>query len=141
MQAILGLIDAQVNAEAGQAAAAGSAAITANHHPRLLELVAKELSASGSSAGTQVQVADIHDFELSLFDVQAPTLGGADEEFVFSARLDNLFSSFCAFEALAEATETGDVADGAIPLIVSDPLISIGPAEEFSLRRSTTTRR
>ena len=130
MQAILGLIDAQVNAEAGQASASGSTAITANHHPRLLELVAKELSASGSAAGTQVQVADIHDFELSLFDVQPPTLGGADEEFVFSARLDNLFSSFCAFEALAEATETGDVADGAIPLIVGDHSMSVCPAND-----------
>ncbi|KAL3900906.1 MAG: hypothetical protein SGCHY_000999 [Lobulomycetales sp.] len=62
-----------------------------NHHSVLLDIVAKELG---------VAVESIRDFELCLYDTQAPCLGGAQNEFVHSARLDNLGMSFCALEAL-----------------------------------------
>lgn len=41
--------------------------------------------------------------DLMLFDLVAPTLGGADEEFIFSARLDNLAMSHAATTAIAQA--------------------------------------
>ncbi|KAJ7548191.1 hypothetical protein O6H91_07G001900 [Diphasiastrum complanatum] len=61
------------------------------HHPVLLQVLANEL---------QCEVSEIADFELSIYDTQAACVGGAKEEFVFSGRLDNLASSFCALWAL-----------------------------------------
>ncbi|KNZ79897.1 Putative aspartyl aminopeptidase [Termitomyces sp. J132] len=69
--------------------------IQANHHSELLSLLAAELS---------VVPEDIHDFELSLYDTQPATLGGINNEFIFSPRMDNLVSSFCAVEAIAETS-------------------------------------
>ncbi|MEN0061929.1 MAG: M18 family aminopeptidase [Myxococcota bacterium] len=45
-------------------------------------------------------------FDLSLFDLTKPALGGLDEEFVFSARLDNLGSSHAALEALLASLDS-----------------------------------
>ncbi|CAN5554077.1 M18 family aminopeptidase [soil metagenome] len=42
--------------------------------------------------------------DLMLFDLLAPTLGGADEEFIFSARLDNLAMSHAATTAIASVS-------------------------------------
>jgi aspartyl aminopeptidase len=41
--------------------------------------------------------------ELMLYDVVAPTLGGRDEEMIFSARLDNLAMSHAAIRAMIDA--------------------------------------
>jgi aspartyl aminopeptidase len=41
--------------------------------------------------------------ELMLYDVVAPTLGGRDEEMIFSARLDNLAMSHAAIRAIVDA--------------------------------------
>lgn len=41
---------------------------------------------------------DIVDFDLSLYDVQKATLGGSNNEFIFSARIDNLMMTFCAMK-------------------------------------------
>ncbi|KAK2788102.1 hypothetical protein FQN52_006939 [Onygenales sp. PD_12] len=62
-------------------------ATTERHHPYLVELIASELSVSPK---------DIVDFEMLLYDTQKACLGGMLEEFIFSARLDNLNMSFCA---------------------------------------------
>lgn len=43
---------------------------------------------------------DVLTWDLCLFDLARPTLGGLHDEFVFSARLDNLGSSHAAIEAL-----------------------------------------
>jgi aspartyl aminopeptidase len=48
-----------------------------------------------------VDPGDILGWDLGLHDLQAPTLGGLDDEFVFSARLDNQFSAHCVTAALA----------------------------------------
>lgn len=114
MQAILGLIQEQTNAVA-PTSNESTLDTRAHHHPRLLELIAEELSSTTSAS---VKVEDLHDFDLSLVDNQAPTLGGANNEFVFSARLDNLYSTFCAVEGLADALGSkSDVPEGCIPCI------------------------
>ncbi|KAL0949714.1 hypothetical protein HGRIS_009753 [Hohenbuehelia grisea] len=74
-----------------------ASSIQDNHHPALLSLLASELS---------VKAKEIHDFELHLYDAQPAVLGGLDNEFIFSPRMDNLVSSFCAVEALAESVFT-----------------------------------
>ena len=73
----------------------------AGQQPELLELLADELSCS---------VADIADFELSLYDTQGAALSGSRSEFLCSSRLDNLASCFTAVEAL-EAHATDSLAD------------------------------
>lgn len=42
--------------------------------------------------------------ELCLYDLQPPCLGGAHNEFILSARLDNLCSTFCAMEGIMQAS-------------------------------------
>ena len=53
--------------------------------------------------------------ELCLYDLQEAALGGLHDEFVLSARLDNLTSSYCALEAALE--ETTAFNDHAITII------------------------
>ncbi|KAG0166283.1 hypothetical protein DFQ28_006501 [Apophysomyces sp. BC1034] len=64
---------------------------TSKHHPALINLLAQEL---------QITPQRIHDFELCLYDTQSATIGGVYDEFIFSARLDNLGMSYCALMAL-----------------------------------------
>jgi len=64
------------------------------HHFAFLEIIAKELG---------VSVDDIVDFDLNVCDTQRGSLGGAEEEFVFVGRLDNLAMSYCATTALIDA--------------------------------------
>ncbi|KAJ7556737.1 hypothetical protein O6H91_05G096000 [Diphasiastrum complanatum] len=75
----------------------GNGAITSarkNHHSILLEVLAGEL---------HCQAEDIADFDLNVCDTQPSCIGGAKNEFIFSGRLDNLASSFCALQALIDA--------------------------------------
>lgn len=65
--------------------------VVQRHNRSLLEAIAAELD---------TEVDNIEDFELVLYDYQASTLGGLNNEFIFSARLDNLTSCFCATEGL-----------------------------------------
>lgn len=68
------------------------------HEPLLLQAIAEQLD---------VPVDDIVDFELNLYDTQHAALGGIAKEFLYSARLDNLATVFCATEALCQyATDT-----------------------------------
>lgn len=71
-------------------------AVTERHHPYLVELIATELSADPK---------DILDFEMILYDTQKACLGGLLDEFIFSARLDNLNMSFCATMGLINSLE------------------------------------
>lgn len=64
------------------------------HHPYILELIAEQ-------AG--VQVEDVVEFELVLYDVQKSCLGGLNEEFIYSARLDNLNMTYCSVMGLIES--------------------------------------
>ncbi|MCP8686844.1 M18 family aminopeptidase [Marinobacterium sedimentorum] len=66
-------------------------------------LLKRELEAQGVSGIDQVL-----DYDLSLYDTQAPALLGLDSEFLLSARLDNLLSCFVGLDALLGSnTEQG----------------------------------
>ena len=69
-------------------------AMNQRHHPHLVELIAQDVGA---------KLEDVIDFELVLFDTQKACLGGLTNEFIFSARLDNLNQTFCAVQGLIES--------------------------------------
>ena len=50
------------------------------------------------------EAEDILDFELQLCDVQPSTVGGLENEFIFSGRLDNLCNSYLGLKALLDST-------------------------------------
>jgi aspartyl aminopeptidase len=67
--------------------------------PLLLEALSEKLG---------VEKDEIVDFELNLYDTQPASLGGITKEFLYSARLDNLATVFCATEALVDYTNGVD---------------------------------
>ena len=72
-------------------------AIKTRHHPHIVELVAKEAGAKPD---------DVVDFEIVLYDTQKACLGGLMDEFIFSARLDNLNQTYCATMGLINSVES-----------------------------------
>ncbi|KAH9317003.1 hypothetical protein KI387_018772, partial [Taxus chinensis] len=64
-----------------------------SHHSLLLRVLAEELGCNAD---------EIANFELNVCDTQPSCLGGAQNEFIFSGRLDNLASCFCALRALLD---------------------------------------
>lgn len=89
-------------------------------------------------------VAEVLDFDMSFYDVQAPAIVGLREEFLASARLDNLLSAFIGVEALANAgtdvttimvcndhEEVGSNSDvGAAGTVLKDLFARLWPSEE-----------
>lgn len=51
----------------------------------------------------QLSIAQVLDYEISLYDTQAPALVGMEKEFIASARLDNLLSCYVGLQALLQA--------------------------------------
>jgi len=68
--------------------------------PELLKLVASELG---------IQTKQIANFELGLFDCQPASLGGIKDEFLYSARLDNLGTCFVALESIIDYSKSDSV--------------------------------
>ncbi|RMD43055.1 hypothetical protein DV735_g1982, partial [Chaetothyriales sp. CBS 134920] len=77
-------------------------AITTRHHPHIVELLAK-------NAG--VDADDVLDFEAVLYDTQKAVLGGLTDEFIFSARLDNLNQTYCATAGIIESLRSESALD------------------------------
>ncbi|BBB29053.1 M18 family aminopeptidase [Neptunomonas japonica] len=77
--------------------------------PDFRELLKTQLEKSGES------VSRVLDYELSLYDTQSAALIGLEQEFIASARLDNLLSCFMGLDALLES----DSGEGVL-LVCSD---------------------
>lgn len=79
---VLAIAEKQLNAKAAEET-------NAVHHSLLMNALGKQLNAD---------IKNIRDMELCLYDTQPATLGGLNEEFIFSARLDNLMMSYCCIQ-------------------------------------------
>lgn len=53
----------------------------------------------------QLAIKQVLDYEISLYDTQSPELIGLGQDFISSARLDNLLSCFIGLQALLEADD------------------------------------
>uniref|UniRef100_A0A6Q2YIE9 Aspartyl aminopeptidase n=1 Tax=Esox lucius TaxID=8010 RepID=A0A6Q2YIE9_ESOLU len=82
---------------------------TEKHQPALTNVLCSELG---------VQPEALLDFELCLVDTQPGAIGGVFEEFIYSPRLDNLHSCFCALKALVDSCGSGNS-------LASDPNIRV----------------
>uniref|UniRef100_A0AAQ6AI21 Aspartyl aminopeptidase n=1 Tax=Amphiprion ocellaris TaxID=80972 RepID=A0AAQ6AI21_AMPOC len=72
------------------------------HHPALVKVLCSELG---------VEPEALLDFELCLTDTQPAALGGVYEEFIYSPRLDNLHSCYCALKGLLESCSGDSLAN------------------------------
>lgn len=75
---------------------------TGTAHVRMVEIVAEEAGVDASA---------VVDFELVLYDTQKATIGGLNNEFIHSARLDNLMMSYCSVEGLIKSLESPSALD------------------------------
>jgi aspartyl aminopeptidase len=98
---ILALANQQLNG-ASEKKSSTPTSESARHHSALVTLIEKELG---------IEASQIRDMELCLYDTQPATLGGVSEEFIISARLDNLFMSYCALEGLIASLEDAKSVD------------------------------
>ena len=62
------------------------------------QMLVEQLSVEGAD-----DVADVLDYEIALYDTQAPALTGLQSEYISSARLDNLLSCYMGLAALLQA--------------------------------------
>ncbi|KAH8916361.1 aspartyl aminopeptidase, partial [Atractiella rhizophila] len=104
----------------------------ADHHPVLLRLLADHLT---TSLAEDISPSQIKDFDLHLYDTVPSTLGGAASEFVISGRLDNLFSTFSAVEALIRSTKSATAANR-INVVASWDNEEIGSTSAFGAESS-----
>ncbi|KAL6870079.1 hypothetical protein ACO1O0_001414 [Amphichorda felina] len=76
--------------------------MTERHHPQVLDVIASEVG---------VDIAAIVDFELVLYDTQKSCIGGINDEFIFSPRLDNLGMTYCSIEGLISSVKDDNALD------------------------------
>jgi len=82
--------------------------------PLLLQLPVEEgsppdfrslLHAELQASQPELAVSQVLDYEISLYDTQPPALVGLEQDFIASARLDNLLSCYIGLQALLEADD------------------------------------
>jgi len=69
------------------------------------EVQFKELILAAAIKESGLELASVLDFELCFYDTQLPALNGFNEEFLASARLDNLLSCYIGTQSLINADE------------------------------------
>jgi aspartyl aminopeptidase len=109
----------------------------ARHTAGLIDMLAAKLN---------VHPKNIMDFDLSLYDTQKATLGGLNNEFIFSARIDNLMMSFCALKAFTNsvAPERALEEETSVRLLVMfdhEEIGSVGPVGAQSTFLPSTLQR
>jgi len=72
-------------------------------HDLLLEQLNHNIGEHGSESAKAVRIMD---YELSFYDVQAPAIVGLNDDFIASARLDNLLSCYTNLMALIHENNT-----------------------------------
>ncbi|KAK9364915.1 peptidase M18 [Lipomyces kononenkoae] len=72
------------------------APLAGKHNIRLLRIIASEL---------KVQVRDLLNFDLELFDTHKGTIGGLEQDFLFCPRLDDKMCCYAAAHALVNSAE------------------------------------
>lgn len=75
---------------------------TQRHHEHIVEIIAADAGADPD---------DVVDFEVVLYDTQKACLGGLMDEFIFSARLDNLNQTYCATMGLIDSLKSKTALD------------------------------
>jgi len=68
----------------------------AKHHPEMMKVLADEL---------KTDIKNIKDFDLLLYDTNQSTLGGLNDEFIFSGRLDNQLMAYTGLQGYVEANK------------------------------------
>uniref|UniRef100_A0AAX7VH61 Aspartyl aminopeptidase n=1 Tax=Astatotilapia calliptera TaxID=8154 RepID=A0AAX7VH61_ASTCA len=91
----------QEELETGSASSGDASSAAEKHHPALVKVLCSELG---------VEPEALLDFELCLADTQPAALGGVYEEFIYSPRLDNLHSCYCALRGLMESCTADSLA-------------------------------
>jgi aspartyl aminopeptidase len=103
---IAGLVAAELNGsgapettEAGDEDFKPLKDMTTRHHPHIIDVIASE---------AETEPLSVIDFELVLYDTQKSCLGGLNDEFIFSARLDNLNMTYCSVMGLIASVRDED---------------------------------
>jgi len=110
----------QAGAQLSDARCADTASpLNGEHHPLLIRLLAEQLS---------VEAERIIDFELCLYDTQSSRIGGALNEFVFAARLDNLAGTYTTLRALIESCDSSLETESNIRMVCSFDNEEVGSA-------------
>ncbi|XP_062232125.1 probable aspartyl aminopeptidase [Phragmites australis] len=76
-----------------------SSSTKVTHHPLLLQVLSEEIGCESD---------EIIGMELNVCDTQPSCLGGGSNEFVYSGRLDNLASCYCALRSLMDSSKVAE---------------------------------
>ena len=87
-----------------------------------------------------VPVKDIVATEWMLFDTLAPALGGAHQELIFSARMDNLAMSHAAIVSLGRAAQEVEASDGIVAVAALFDHEEIGSQSAYGAESAVVPR-